>query len=254
MSPTPAAVIVLSAGDGTRMRSSINKALHRIGGRPLVAHAVYAATGTGATHVSVVVRAQRDAVAAAARAAAPEVLIADQDEVYGTGRAVECALAVLPSDLQGTVLVITGDTPLLTAQTLTDVTRHHESSDAVATVVTGIVPDATGYGRIVRGADGTVQAIVEHKHATAGTTRHRRVQLRPLRLRRGSPARHDRTDRGARRGRREVPDRRRRGRRGAGAHRLGVRAARTCGRPRASTTRRSWRGSARSSTGAPSTA
>ena len=166
MSPTPAAVIVLSAGDGTRMRSSINKALHRIGGRPLVAHAVYAARGTGAAHVSVVVRAQRDAVAEAARAVAPEVLIADQDEVYGTGRAVECALAGLPGELHGTVLVITGDTPLLTAQTLTDLTRHHEATDAVATVVTGIVADASGYGRIVRDADGNVQAIVEHKHAT----------------------------------------------------------------------------------------
>lgn len=166
MSSTPAAVIVLSAGDGTRMRSSTNKALHRIGGRPLVAHSVFAARGTGARYVSVVVRAQRDAVAAAAVAAEPNILVADQDEVYGTGRAVECALEVLPSDLTGTVLVINGDTPLLTAETLSDLTKHHESCDSVVTVVTGIVADATGYGRIIRTADGGVGAIIEHKHAT----------------------------------------------------------------------------------------
>lgn len=166
MSPIPAAVIVLSAGDGTRMRSSINKALHRIGGRPLVAHSVVAASGTGADHISVVVRAQRDAVAQAAVAAEPTILVADQDEIYGTGRAVECALEVLPSDLSGTVLVITGDTPLLTAETLSDLTRQHESCDSVITVVTCIVADATGYGRIIRAADGGVEAIIEHKHAT----------------------------------------------------------------------------------------
>ncbi|MEO8851502.1 MAG: bifunctional UDP-N-acetylglucosamine diphosphorylase/glucosamine-1-phosphate N-acetyltransferase GlmU [Allobranchiibius sp.] len=167
MSPTPAAVIVLSAGDGTRMRSSINKALHRIAGRPLVAHSVRAATGTGAGYVSVVVRAQRDAVAEAAIEADPNILVVDQDDIYGTGRAVECALQAFPDDLAGTVLVITGDTPLLTAETLTDLTRHHESCDAVVTVVTGIVQDATGYGRIIRTADGGVEAIIEHKHATA---------------------------------------------------------------------------------------
>ncbi|XAS76242.1 bifunctional UDP-N-acetylglucosamine diphosphorylase/glucosamine-1-phosphate N-acetyltransferase GlmU [Dermatophilaceae bacterium Sec6.4] len=167
MSPTPAAVIVLSAGDGTRMRSTLNKALHRIGGRPLVGHCVRAAHATDAAHVCVVVRAQADAVAAAARESAPNVVIAHQDEVYGTGRAVECALAALPGDLSGTVLVITGDTPLLSGQTLNELTAHHEASPAVATVVTAIVADATGYGRIVRGADGGVEAIVEHKHASA---------------------------------------------------------------------------------------
>ncbi len=166
MTPTPAAVVVLSAGDGTRMRSTLNKALHRIGGRTLVAHAVTAARGTRASHVAVVVRAQRDAVAQAALDAHAEVLIADQDDVYGTGRAVECALAVLPDDLVGTVLVITGDTPLLTAETLGALTAEHEQRQAAATVITCVVEDATGYGRIVRGDTGDVRAIVEHKHAT----------------------------------------------------------------------------------------
>ncbi|WP_328823373.1 bifunctional UDP-N-acetylglucosamine diphosphorylase/glucosamine-1-phosphate N-acetyltransferase GlmU [Metallococcus carri] len=166
MSPKPSAVIVLSAGDGTRMKSSLNKALHRIGGRTLVGHAVAAAAGTGATHVAVVVRAQKEQVAEAARVVLPEVVVAEQDDVYGTGRAAECGLLALPDNLTGTVLVTTGDTPLLSSTTLLDLTAHHESTGSAVTVITGILPDATGYGRIVRGPSGDVEAIVEHKQAT----------------------------------------------------------------------------------------
>lgn len=161
------AVIVMSAGDGTRMKSNINKALHRIGGRTLVGHAVSAASGAGAEHVAVVVRAQGDAVAAAAREALPEIVVSYQDDVYGTGRAAECGLQALPADLHGTVIVTTGDTPLLQADTLRSLAQTHADNDAAATVITGILPDATGYGRIVRDeTTGDVLAIVEHKQAT----------------------------------------------------------------------------------------
>ena len=153
MSPAPAAVIVLSAGDGTRMKSDLNKALHRIGGRTLVGHALTAAAGTGAAHVAVVVRAQKEQVAAAAREAVARVLVAEQDDVYGTGRAAECGLAALPADLTGTVLVTTGDTPLLQADTLRRLTEHHERTGAAVTIITGIRADAHGYGRIVRDPD-----------------------------------------------------------------------------------------------------
>ncbi|TWE11811.1 bifunctional UDP-N-acetylglucosamine diphosphorylase/glucosamine-1-phosphate N-acetyltransferase GlmU [Rudaeicoccus suwonensis] len=166
MTATPAAVIVLSAGDGTRMKSRLNKALHRIGGRTLVGHAVAAAAGTGASYVTVVVRAQKDDVAAAARAVVEKVLIAEQDDVYGTGRAAECGLQTLPPDLTGTVLVTTGDTPLLDARTLLQLTAEHEASAAAVTVITGVLDDATGYGRVVRDDHGNVRAIVEHKQAT----------------------------------------------------------------------------------------
>ena len=166
MTARPVAVIVLSAGDGTRMKSRLNKALHRICGRSLVGHAVSAAIGTGAQYTTVVVRAQKDAVAAAAREVAPEVLIAEQDDVYGTGRAAECGLAVLPADLVGTVLITTGDTPLLTADTLIRLTEAHETNSAAVTVLTGVLDDATGYGRIVRDPSGQVVSIVEQKQAS----------------------------------------------------------------------------------------
>lgn len=166
MSEAPAAVIVLSAGDGTRMKSNLNKALHRIGGRTLVGHAVAAAAGTGAPHVAVVVRAQKEQVAAAAREVVDRVVIAEQDDVYGTGRAAECGLLALPDDLHGTVLVTTGDTPLLSSDTLLELTQHHQRTAAAVTVITGVLPDATGYGRIVRDETGAVTAIVEHKQAT----------------------------------------------------------------------------------------
>ncbi|MBD2760822.1 bifunctional UDP-N-acetylglucosamine diphosphorylase/glucosamine-1-phosphate N-acetyltransferase GlmU [Yimella sp. cx-573] len=157
----------MSAGDGTRMKSNINKALHRIAGHTLVAHAVNAASGAGAQHVAVVVRAQGEAVAAAAREALPEITVAFQDDIYGTGRAAECGLLALPDDLHGTVIVTTGDTPLLESDTLRRLAETHAANDAGATVITGILDDATGYGRIVRDAQsGDVLAIVEHKQAT----------------------------------------------------------------------------------------
>lgn len=165
MSATPAAVIVLAAGDGTRMKSRTSKMLHTIAGRTLVSHAVLAAAGTHAPYVVVTVRAHRDAVATEVLATLPEALIADQDAVPGTGRAAECALAVLPGDLSGTVVVTYGDTPLLSSETLLQLTEHHESAANAVTVLTARVPDPTGYGRIVRDEGGAVARIVEHKDA-----------------------------------------------------------------------------------------
>jgi bifunctional UDP-N-acetylglucosamine pyrophosphorylase/glucosamine-1-phosphate N-acetyltransferase len=163
----PAAVVVLAAGEGTRMRSRLPKVLHTIGGRSLVEHAVAAARGTHPDHLVVVVRAHRDRVAAHVAELDPDVLIADQDEVPGTGRAVECGLAVLPADLTGTVLVTYGDVPLLTAETLSGLLEDHSGAGAAVTVITATPPDPTGYGRVLRDADGGVSAIVEHRDATS---------------------------------------------------------------------------------------
>ena len=114
----PAAVVVLAAGQGTRMKTSIPKVLQPMCGRSLLEHAIAAARGLGPSHLVVVVRHERDKVAAHALAFDPDVVVADQDDVKGTGRAVWCALRELPADLEGPVLVMAGDTPLLSADVL----------------------------------------------------------------------------------------------------------------------------------------
>ena len=163
---SPAAVIVLAAGEGTRMRSRRPKVLFSIGGRSLVEHAVAAARGTHPDHLVVVVRHDRDLVAQHVAGLDPDVLLADQDEVPGTGRAVECALASLPPQLDGTVLVTYGDVPLLTSETLLELLDTHSSSASAVTLVTATLADPSGYGRVIRDDAGDVAAIVEHKDAT----------------------------------------------------------------------------------------
>lgn len=111
-------------------------------------------------------RHQRDLVVEYCSSVDPALVVADQDEVKGTGRAVECGLAALPADLVGTVLVTSGDVPLIEGQTLVDLANAHAASGAAVTVVTAEVADPTGYGRVVRGADGGVERIVEQKDAS----------------------------------------------------------------------------------------
>ncbi len=165
MTPSrPAAVIVLAAGEGTRMKSAVPKVLHEIGGRSLLGHALAAADGLDPTHLVVVVRHQRDEVDAHVKQVAPHAVVADQDDVKGTGRAVQCGLAVL-DDLSGTVVVTYGDVPLLRADTLRELVDEHERAGDAVTVLTAEVADPTGYGRVVRAPDGTVTAIVEHRDA-----------------------------------------------------------------------------------------
>src|SRR5690606_33179283 len=112
------AVIVLAAGQGTRMKSRLPKVLHPVAGRPLVGHVLPAAGTVGAAHIEVVVRHERDQVVAALAEAHRDVTIVDQDEVPGTGRAVQVAVDALPADFAGDVLVLSGDCPLADADTL----------------------------------------------------------------------------------------------------------------------------------------
>ena len=162
----PAAVIVLAAGAGTRMKSRKPKVLHEIGGRSLLVHALTAAEGTSPTELVVVLRHERDRVAEHLAEHASEVIVADQDEVPGTGRAVQCGLEQVSSS-EGTVLVTYGDVPLLDPATLRELVSAHEDAGAAATVLSARVPDPTGYGRILRSEDGSeVLGIVEHKDAT----------------------------------------------------------------------------------------
>jgi bifunctional UDP-N-acetylglucosamine pyrophosphorylase / glucosamine-1-phosphate N-acetyltransferase len=165
----PAAVVVLAAGEGTRMKSATPKVLHTICGRSLVGHAVAAARELRPEHLVVVIGHGREQVAAHLAEADPQALVAVQEEQNGTGHAVRTALEELERRgvvLDGTAVVTYGDVPLLTGDTLAAlVDAHHEQGNAV-TVLTAEVSDPTGYGRIVRAADGQVTAIVEQKDAT----------------------------------------------------------------------------------------
>jgi bifunctional UDP-N-acetylglucosamine pyrophosphorylase/glucosamine-1-phosphate N-acetyltransferase len=148
------------------MKSATPKVLHRIAGRTLVGHAIAAAREAQPEHLAVVVRHERDLVATHVAEVDPKAVIADQDDVKGTGRAVQCALDVLPADLGGTILVTYGDVPLLAGSTLHALVDHHSASGSAVTVITANLANPTGYGRILRGADDSVEGIVEHKDAT----------------------------------------------------------------------------------------
>ncbi|GAA3942951.1 bifunctional UDP-N-acetylglucosamine diphosphorylase/glucosamine-1-phosphate N-acetyltransferase GlmU [Microbacterium soli] len=166
MSENPLAIIVLAAGAGTRMKSRLPKVLHQIGGRPLVGHVLSTARALGAQHIEVVVRHERDQVVAALAEQYPDAEIVDQDEIPGTGRAVQVALDALPEDFDGDVLVLSGDVPLLQPDTLRRLIDGHRAAAAAATVLSAHLPDPTGYGRVIRSADGVVERIVEQKDAT----------------------------------------------------------------------------------------
>lgn len=167
MTQNTLAIIVLAAGQGTRMKSALPKVLHPIAGRPLVGHVLTTASRLGAAHVEVVVRHERDRVVEALTENYPDAVIVDQDDVPGTGRAVQVAVDALPADFDGDVLVLSGDVPLLESHTLQGLVDAHRTADAAATVLSALLDDPTGYGRVIRDDNGTVARIVEQKDATA---------------------------------------------------------------------------------------
>jgi bifunctional UDP-N-acetylglucosamine pyrophosphorylase/glucosamine-1-phosphate N-acetyltransferase len=156
----------MAAGLGTRMKSATPKVLHEIGGRSLVGHAVVTARALAPEHLVVVVGNGREQVEAHLATVDPEVKTAVQEQQLGTGDAVRAGLTAVPADFDGTVIVTSGDVPLLEAETLVELVAEHDKQGNAVTVLTARVPDPTGYGRIVPGEDGTVAAIVEHKDAT----------------------------------------------------------------------------------------
>ncbi|QWW20063.1 NTP transferase domain-containing protein [Schaalia sp. 19OD2882] len=165
----PAAVIVLAAGQGTRMKSALPKVVHPVAGLSMIGHALRAADALEPEHLVAVVRHERDTVVAEALRVVPRTFVADQDDVPGTGRAVLCALEALSAKVGpvgGTVVVTSGDVPMLSAGTLRALVETHEGAAHAVTVLTSITSDPTGYGRIVRDQDGQVIAIVEQKDAT----------------------------------------------------------------------------------------
>jgi bifunctional UDP-N-acetylglucosamine pyrophosphorylase / glucosamine-1-phosphate N-acetyltransferase len=164
-SPRPAAVIVLAAGEGTRMRSATPKVLHEIAGRSLIGHALTAARSLDPDHLVVVVGHGRDRVEAHLAQIDPAAKPVVQSSPNGTGHAVRVALEAV-TDLDGPVVVTYGDVPLLSAGTLRTLLGRHVAEEAAMTLLSVVLDDPTGYGRIVRAPDGKdVLAIVEEKDA-----------------------------------------------------------------------------------------
>jgi bifunctional UDP-N-acetylglucosamine pyrophosphorylase/glucosamine-1-phosphate N-acetyltransferase len=159
----PAAVIVLAAGAGTRMKSSKPKVLHEVLGLTLLDHVLHAASDLAAKKTLVIIGHGREQVQEHLAKAHPAVVTAVQDEQNGTGHAVKIALDAI-GELTGPVLVLAGDTPLLTTSDM------QLALDALAgksaSVLTAHLADATGYGRIVRNASNGFEKIVEHRDAT----------------------------------------------------------------------------------------
>lgn len=155
--------VILAAGKGTRMKSDLPKVVHRIEGKCLVDYVVEAARGAGASEVCLVVGYKHEVVEAEIEHA--DVTFVLQPEQLGTGHAVKCAHEFLGD--KGQTLILFGDTPLIRAQTLRALAEYHETKGNAVTVLSAKVDDATGYGRIIRDADGCFVKSVEHRDATA---------------------------------------------------------------------------------------
>ncbi len=159
VSSSIASVVVLAAGLGKRMKSELPKVLHEVCGRPMLLHVLAAAREVHPGRIIVVLGHGHEQVVPHLP---PDCVVAIQKEQRGTGHAVLAAAALIP---EGDMLVIPGDTPLITGDVLKALVEEHESSAAVATVLTMRLADPSGYGRIVRFPDGSVARIVEHRDA-----------------------------------------------------------------------------------------
>jgi bifunctional UDP-N-acetylglucosamine pyrophosphorylase/glucosamine-1-phosphate N-acetyltransferase len=157
-------VVVLAAGEGTRMKSKSAKVLHEIAGRTIIENLLAAVKPLEAKNLTVVVGSHKDEVIEHLAKIAPKAKTVFQEKRNGTGGAAQLALASHKGD--GTVLILAGDTPLLTTQTLQEFIEVHQTQKNKASVLTALLPDPTGYGRIIRGDDGVILKIVEEKDAT----------------------------------------------------------------------------------------
>ena len=159
-----AAVVILAAGEGTRMKSRTPKVLHTMSGRSLLGHAIAAASDLDPERLVVVVGHAREEVSAAALAAAPQADIVLQQQQLGTGHAVRMVIESVGA-MSGTVIVTYGDMPLLRGRTLGELAGRHVAAGNAVTVLTAR-GDFPGFGRIVRDADGSFLRIVEERDAT----------------------------------------------------------------------------------------
>ena len=153
--------VILAAGKGKRMRSAHPKVLHKVGGKPMLLHVCEAARKAGVDKQIVVVGHGREKLLENL----PELNYVVQEEQLGTGHAVFQAKEAIGADVER-VLVLCGDTPLLTSATLKNLIQHHEKTGAVATILTAEIENPYGYGRILRDSSGSVKKIVEHRDAS----------------------------------------------------------------------------------------
>jgi bifunctional UDP-N-acetylglucosamine pyrophosphorylase/glucosamine-1-phosphate N-acetyltransferase len=158
-------VIVLAAGGGTRMKSKTAKVLHEIGGRSMVGHVLAAVGALEPSQVVAVVGHQREQVGPHIQGLMPDAILAVQDDQLGTGHAVRIAVEAAGTS-SGTVLVVYGDTPLLSGESLRDFAQEHEAAQSAVSVLSGVVDEPFGYGRVVRNDEGDVESIVEERDAT----------------------------------------------------------------------------------------
>ncbi|MBY4606010.1 bifunctional UDP-N-acetylglucosamine diphosphorylase/glucosamine-1-phosphate N-acetyltransferase GlmU [Bacillus rugosus] len=154
--------VVLAAGQGTRMKSKLYKVLHPVCGKPMVEHVVDEALKLSLSKLVTIVGHGAEEVK---KQLGDKSEYALQAEQLGTAHAVKQAQPFL-ADEKGVTIVICGDTPLLTAETMEQMLKEHTQREAKATILTAVAEDPTGYGRIIRGENGAVQKIVEHKDAS----------------------------------------------------------------------------------------
>jgi bifunctional UDP-N-acetylglucosamine pyrophosphorylase/glucosamine-1-phosphate N-acetyltransferase len=156
-------VVILAAGKGTRMKSSRPKVLHRVAGLPMIEYVLRAATPLGAASRIVVVGHQAEVLKAALSGSFGLSFVVQEPQL-GTGHALLMAEKAL-AGATGTLVLLSGDVPLLRSETLEKLVQTHEAAAAAATVVTAVVDDPHGYGRIVRSGE-QIARIVEHRDAT----------------------------------------------------------------------------------------
>ena len=159
------AVVIMAAGQGKRMKDPTRaKVMHELNGQPMIHYVVDLAYDLRAQRVVLIVGHQRETVTGYVAGSHPDVLSAVQEQQLGTGHAVMQAEEAL-AGFDGDVVVLSGDVPLLTASTMQNLFYHHSSTGAVATILTAVVADPAGYGRIIRNSEGFVEKIVEHRDA-----------------------------------------------------------------------------------------
>jgi bifunctional UDP-N-acetylglucosamine pyrophosphorylase/glucosamine-1-phosphate N-acetyltransferase len=164
---TPLKILILAAGLGTRMKSRRAKVLHELGGLPLITHVCRAAKALGPTSILVVVGHQAEEVELVVRNEIGELAdFAAQEQQKGTGDAVDSARAQLENS-DSLLLVLSGDVPMIRAETLREFVEEHRATDADCSILSVRLENPTGYGRIVRSEAGEFERIVEHKDASA---------------------------------------------------------------------------------------
>ena len=160
----------MAAGQGTRMKSATPKVLHEIAGIPILGHVLATAHSLSASKVLAVLRHEKELIENYVNSHFPKTEIVTQDEIPGTGRAVEQALSAL-GEFSGDVLILSGDVPLLDVESISQLIQSHQSAQAEGSLISVVLENPNGYGRILRGAGGAgardLKGIVEHSDANA---------------------------------------------------------------------------------------